>query len=69
MKRMTMVSVGLVVVGIFGCVSNAFLDYPGRVISQTGDVVSSVVTNVAETPAKTADLAGVVLIPVDHPEN
>ncbi len=74
MKKMTIVSVGLVVVSMFACVSNAYSDnnllgYPGRVIRQSGNVVGSVFTDLPETPRETVDLAGEVLTPFGHPEN
>lgn len=74
MKRMTMVSVGLVAVSMFACISNAYSDnnilgYPGRVIRQSGNVVSSAFTDVTETPGETVDLAGEALTPFGHPEN
>lgn len=74
MKRMIMVSVGLVVVGIAAYASNSLsdnnlFDYPGRVLHQTGNVVKSVVTDLPETPRETAYLAGEVLTPFGHPED
>lgn len=70
----------MLLVGLFAlCVSavyaarnyddNNLLGYPGRIIRQTGNVVSSVLTDLPETPRETAYLAGEVLTPFGHPEN
>ena len=74
MKRMTLVAIGMIVVGSFACVNNArndnnLLGYPARVIRQTGNVISSVLTDLPETPRETAELAGEVVTPFGHPEN